>query len=274
MKKVITICGITIIAISGAIQAGPMATNYFQGWENSAWTEGSPDWADGVTQCASGNNGITAASGNGYAKIDGTNGPYTKNGGYSADWGGGWKESIDIYMDITKTSDAKYSWSLTTAICKNVSGDAQHLQDNIFMVAADSVAGKFIVGARNTWEKIPDASWVKNYANGSELNLTQSGWVTFEWEYFQDGGLQKSKYNVYDALGTLLWSLDGPSHNLNDCDGLGNPIGGNRYTWFCNINDAGGNAWLAADNSSTTYVPEPATIALLGLGGLLLRRKK
>jgi hypothetical protein len=37
---------------------------------------------------------------------------------------------------------------------------------------------------------------------------------------------------------------------------------------------AGGNVWVYADNAQFTYVPEPVTIAWLGLGSLLVRRNR
>lgn len=35
-----------------------------------------------------------------------------------------------------------------------------------------------------------------------------------------------------------------------------------------------GTAWIYADNCQFTYVPEPITIVLLGLGGMMLRRRR
>jgi len=277
-RSMIAVVGVVAVLLAaGAAFAGSNATNYFQGWENPAWVPGMPDWTS-VTRVASGTHSITSATGVGHAEAVG--GAGSKNGGYSAEWGGGWKESLDIYMDTGKTSDAKYSWVLTTAINKNVSGTATHLQDNIFMCAADPTVGKFVLGATNNCDWVPDSGFVRNSANGSELNLTQSGWLTFEWDYFQDGTQEKSKYNVYDASDSLLWTRNGPSHDLNDCDGLGNPIGGNRYAWFIYIKETvgggQGNSWLAIDNSSTQYVPEPVTMAglMLGIGSVLTYVRK
>lgn len=278
--------GIMLFFLAAPVFAGTAATDYFQGWEDAGWVQGIPDWDDGVVRVASGTNGITSATGSGHAEAAGANGPYTPNGGYSADWGGGWVERLDVYLDLSNASDSNYWWSLTTAINKNVSGAASHLQDNIFFCAGGDASGDFIVGVRNTNEGVKNAAWLKTFAAGQVLTLTQSQWVTFEWAYYEDGTTQKSDYNVYNANGDLLLTFTGPSHDLNNCDGLGNPIGGNRYTWFINIKDtvgAGqGDSWLAIDNSSTTYasapVPEPISLVFFGSGlagvmGFVARRR-
>ncbi|MCJ7776922.1 MAG: PEP-CTERM sorting domain-containing protein [Sedimentisphaerales bacterium] len=69
---------------------------------------------------------------------------------------------------------------------------------------------------------------------------------------------------------TTTWTtfkLDLPDASL----GLGRLLG----IELLNVSDAGtstGNSWIGIDN--VRFVPEPATLVLLGLGGLLLRRKR
>jgi hypothetical protein len=282
MVRVLRSIALALLAtclVAAAGFAAPNAGNYAQDWEDASWAESATDWQGGVVRVASGTNGIVSAdSSTGHAEAEA--GSYTRNGGYSADWGGGWIERLDIYMDINKSCDTSYWWSLSTAICKSVAGADAHLQDNIFMCAGTGEAGKFMLGGRNTNEGAKNSAWIANYASGQEITLSQSMWLTFEWEYYAEGSLQKSRYNVYDDAGQLLRTLDGPSHDLLDCDGLGNPVGGNRYTWFCDIKDCGGDSWLAVDNSLTSYsaVPEPSSLLALlsGIGVLsgVIRRRK
>src|SRR5690606_24315249 len=95
--------------------------------------------------------GITSAGGGYHAVVDdgdgssgSETGPFTRFGGYSDTWTGGFTTSLDIYLDPTWAAGSGFDYSVAA---NNKLGE--HLRDFIFHVAKDSSEGKLLVGGSN-----------------------------------------------------------------------------------------------------------------------------
>lgn len=76
--------------------------------------------------------------------------------------------------------------------------------------------------------------------------------------------------NVIDVTGQGQWDLqEGVSYMTGDA---GAELGKNIVVRFGGVNQ-GGDSDIWVDNASLIVVPEPASLVLLALGGLLLRRR-
>jgi T1SS-143 domain-containing protein len=188
----------------------------------------------------SGDNGIVTKSGSGnYALVTQTDGgPFTQFGGYDSSFDGGFKASVDIYLDPSKLA-AGEGFDYSVAV-NNQAG--VHLRDFVFHVTKDTSTGLLLVGAGNGSSFAP----VENLEDGPNGTITAGGWYTFE-EVFHaaaDGSLAVDMV-VRNAAGVIVFT-----QTLNNpADLLSTMVGGHRYGWFTNIDVAGG---IAIDNVSLT----------------------
>ncbi len=180
---------------------------------------------------------VTKSASGDYAVVTQTDsGPFTQFGGYNSHFDGGFKTSVDIYLDpnqITSGQGFDYSVAATRQ-------DGTFLRDFIFHVA--NVGGDLLVGASNNTSFDPDL----NLPNETHAAITAAGWYTFQ-EVFHDAGDGTLAVDliVRDASGAVVFS-----QTLNDAaDTLANIVGGNRYGWFTNVDVTDG---IAIDNVSLT----------------------
>jgi hypothetical protein len=218
----------------------------------------------GTTRVASGTNGIPAAGGNWYGEASAAAAAYTY-------WSGNnsvavpFMSSVSVYLDLNAyNNDTRFD--LTTAVNKP---DGNHRRDFAFNVGFYDDAGgpgggtdRFVISASNSTGRAN--SFPKNGARNPVV-ASATGWYTFNEEFLDNGlGVLEVKLSLLDSASSLIgsWTLSDPT------DIIGSTIGGNRYTWFANIESAmgvGGGS-LAIDNTSLVSlaaVPEPSA-ALFG----------
>jgi len=188
-------------------------------------------------------NGVISATGAFHGEALG-GGSSTTFGGYSSVFPtGGYTTSIDIYLDMAKSSvgsDNRAAWS--SAI--NDAG-GNHLRDFIFSFGTDG-SGGFVMNVSNDtpgWPAIPDLD---------SYTIPATGWYTFQHTFYDDGGVLAVAMSVLDSSATVLetWTLSDPS------DLIGTTVGGNRDGRLVHS----GFDYLAIDNvtrSGASIEPEP-----------------
>lgn len=242
--------------IAGSAAADVVWDQDFNSGNTSGWTSG-------------GNYGSISLVENGaddYAIASQTSyGPYSFFDGARSTWTP-WTASIDIYLDPeTFALGEGFDYSVAS---NNSSGT--HLQDFIFHVSGDISTGELLVGGSNNTNFNPrqDLDTLANY-----YQISVADWYTFEHEFRDNGdGTLAVDLNLYDSLGTLLFTetRNSPA-NL-----LATVVGGNRYSWFTNIDVTGG---IMIDNHTLTLntavvpVPPAAAIGLLGIALVAVRRR-
>ena len=261
----------TFAAVALAAGLATAAPQYFEGFEDPGFTPGGDNWNNynggDIQRVASGTNGVTSASGNAHAIITnlsvqndyngnpalGAVSPYTRFGGYSSSFDGGFTASIDIYLDTAWTDGQGFDYSVA------VNGsDGNHQRDFVWRVGVD--AGQLKVSTANG----TIYSFTASAFNGAAYDVTASGWYTFEQVFRDDAGTLAVDYNLKDTAGTTLFTAT----SSNPADTIATEIGGNRYGWstYDNIET------LAIDNVS--LVPAPSTFAALSLAGLTASRRR
>ncbi len=273
-KNLLTLAFVVAVSVLGHAHAAPP---YFEGFEDPAWTPGTPTWTNfsggSIQRVPSGGGiaGVPSASGVAHAEIYdlqpgldvfnnptiGRNSPYTQFGGYSSSFGNGYRASLDIYLDPSWADGQGFDYSVAS---NNQSG--AHLRDFMFHVGVNN--GDLLVNGSNNTDGNFNAFKLTSGANYSVLS---PGWYTFQQEFYDNGGNLAVDLILKDDLGTTLYTK-----TLTTADNIASTVGGNRYGWLTYNNISG----LAIDNSSLSAIPEPASFALIGLAsvGLLAARPR
>lgn len=230
-----SIAGVALV--SAALAAPP----YFEGFEDAGFSAGGPvvlgsqNWnrynSLGFDRVPSGTGGILSKSGGFHAVIDSTavaappddwTGAFTRLGGYSSIFGGGFRASVSVYIDLADPAVVAntYGWDLSTA-ASNQSGG--HRRDFIFHTASNAM-GQVLVGASNNsnFTRRNDIGSINHYT------ITASGWYTFEWVFRNNAGVLAVDCNLRNASGVWLWT----ETRSDASDLIATVVGGNRYMWF------------------------------------------
>jgi hypothetical protein len=181
-------------------------------------------------------------------------GPFTDFGGYSSVWPGGFTASAEIYLDLAWAAGSGFDYSVAV---NDKTGN--HVRDFIFHATQDTTTGDLLVAGSNNTNFAPR----EDLENINHVVISSSDWYTFEHRFYNDAGVLAVDLNLYNSGGLLLFT----ETRSDPGDLIASVIGGNRYGWFTHITVADG---IAVDNVVLTVVPEPATIALWGLGTVLL----
>ena len=213
-----------------------------QGFERdtSGWCHGDTLWPNYglVRRVPTGYAGVPSAGGSFHAIFDNTppdspllfkSAPYSYNDGFRNVWTGGWTASIDVYLDPDWPGGSSFAYSVAAN-----GADANDLRDFIFYVAQNGAGDALTVSATG------------NPADGHRVD--SAGWYTLQHVFYDNGGVLAADLNLLNSAGDLLYSAT----VSNPTDLIPAVAGGNRYSWFVNINVPGG---LAVDNQQLTGDP-------------------
>lgn len=282
-----------------AVAASANTTVFDQGFETD--TDGINPYPGPVARVASGGGSLGVASADGGYHAEVTlgssygDGFYTWNGGASSFWPGYVKQSIKVYIDPAAGQVNDGWW-----------WDAGLSNENGNWVAGGgfgvrkTAAGTWSMGAEDVYggfHYVGHTRW--NHDNTTALEISTAGWYTLATEWVNSATLPDlidQVNTVRDASGSLLW-IDTVAGCLTQLSG--NPsgaglrsAGGMSYSWLgsqASKDDSGydpdydDNPLYAPTNTMTTLafddvhaeiIPEPATMALLGAGGLVLIRRR
>lgn len=246
MKKIMipTVVGTILVLAAIPVLA---ATHYFQGFEIDTF-----DWT-GVTQVASGTNGVTSAAGAFHAEV--ASDAFTRFGGYESTFpAGGYTTSIDVYLNVGagNANDTRFDWD-SSINDSTGAGRRDFIFNGGFYNDNDATGSgpRFVISASNN--SSPGSAYPKNPGR-DPFTIITTGWYTFE-HHFRNAGLGvlavDLRITTLDGSPLHTWTLSDPS------DVIGTTVGGHRYGWF----DFQQFPILAIDNVSLLSVNQAGNVS-------------
>lgn len=249
-----------VVAIAATSSAAQAAGLYDQGYEvnTDGWFTQDNGWSGTVVRETVAAAGITPFAGSYYGRFNQTNaaggltGPFNREG-RSAVFPGAYAARSAIYLDTSWAAGEGFDYSTAS----NGTDDA-HQRDFIFHVTKDTSTGMLLVGGSNNTNFDPR----EDLETLNHIAIANSGWYIFEHLFRDDGGQLAVDLNLYSAVGSLLFT----ETRTDASDTIPAEVGGFRYSWFTNIDIAGGIAVDATTLGMTAPVPVPAALPLLASG--------
>jgi hypothetical protein len=301
-----------LACMAGALVGGWLSTGksaeanplYFQGFEQntSGWTFGQvypgATGSYGITRYAGGStsspySGIPAASGSYYAVVQNNTNNYSESfntagygdGGYTlfgsqhggdAQFPGTFSQSMSIYINPSwsappVSSSSAGFWLDGAPSASSATGDGGK---PLFGGAGYGGAG--VGSAENDFAFFANGSQVTVAADNntakSIATINTAGWYTFVMTYFQGSNNVHETLSILDNSGNLL---AGETPQTFDYTNIPNAdLGGPNYLWLTVWQNGFAGNELAIDNIQATPEPAAASLGCLGLGLLLVGRKR
>jgi len=286
-------CCTIILALIGSAMCLADTFPYKQGFETdtSGWfTYSDCDNPSTITRVPSGTGGINAADGSYYAQVTNSENSYSYENppdplgygqsGYSffdgdgAYPGGGFYQSIDVYIDTSLTQPVNYTqayWIDMTPGSSNPSdGGIGYGDEQNFRLLYSGT----------------DVSVNASGASGPFADITTSGWYQFEITYQTDGNATDLVNTNMEIFNLSTSALVGSTNVIADQDGetLENQyLDGPGYVWLTVWQNGFSGDQLNIDDIETaglpaSAIPEPSSVLLLisvvaGVGFDLRRRQ-
>lgn len=255
---------LTLVALSLAVPAAYAAdpVPWFQGFESDAsgWLDNDdlPGYGD-ITRVTG---PLTPYQGIGYAEVQNgpdpanDSAPFTRWGAYSTTFPvGGYSTSLAVYLDPSAMAVGD-GFDFSSA-ANNPGGT--HRRDFITHVGKQADGRLLIAGTNNSnFATRMDLGAIPN------LEITTAGWYVLEQNFKNINGILAVDLNVRTSTGSVLFT----ETRSDPTDLINNTVGGNRYGWFTFTTGT-----FAIDNAQLV-VPAPSALALLGLGGLVVGRRR
>lgn len=270
MKKLITICLVVtmILVVSGAAQATTYQAVYTSAAASHSGRFAPPANYTNIYNGKSLAGGLDEVDGFGLSSgpdYTGWNANHTGVGQYddpSRGWSYNNNDNNGGYTDAYSSTEAtdsgyvEFEWTFN-----NVAADSQ----GYFLTVTVDDLDDYVTKKGSAWASVPD-EW-KVSVNGGYIG------DLYDYDDPQGSGPNRSinTFNVGNVSGSVKIEINGTYFNKLHETAY---YGANYGTYASWGDTASAQHGIRLEGLDLTSVPEPATMALLALGGLLLRRKK